>query len=552
MRKTAQRAARVAVVTLAAGLLWGVTAGTASAHPLGNFSVNRYDGLLLHKDQIVDNAIVDFAEIPTLQAQSSVDADGNGKVAPAESHAYAMRTCSELAGVLRARADGQPLKWSVTQGSLTYHAGAAGLQTSRLSCALRTPVRLDHPVSLEFTNDFRGDRVGWREITAKGEGVRLASSSVPAKSVSAELRTYPRDLLSTPLDLRTAQIKAEPGTGSGTSVKVPVPGGDLLGRWTGALTNTVDRLASADRLTIPVGLLALLLALVLGGAHAALPGHGKTVMAAYIAGRQGRLRDALVVGATVTLTHTAGVLVLGLLLTLSASVAGDSLLAYLGVLSGLLIAVIGGGLLLSAVQHLRQGSSHPQPADAYAPELVHTHAMEPTRTGALSPLANGHGLGSDHHAHRLNLDHASLHEAHGQDHDHGRGHGHDHGHGHGQGHGHDHGRGQGQGRRALVGLGIAGGLVPSPSALVVLLGAIALGRTAFGVAMVISYGLGMAATLTAAGLLLVWIRDGAQKAATRRGLHTLRRLQPYTAALTAGLVLIVGVGLAARSLGPLL
>lgn len=95
-------------------------------------------------------------------------------------------------------------------------------------------------------------------------------------------------------------------------------------------------------------------------------------------------------------------------------------------------------------------------------------------------------------------------------------------------------------------------MVPSPSALVVLLGAIALGRTAFGVAMVISYGVGMAATLMAAGLLLVRMRDGARKAVARRGLGYLRRVQPYSAALTAGLVLLVGAGLAVRSLGPLL
>jgi nickel/cobalt transporter (NicO) family protein len=101
-------------------------------------------------------------------------------------------------------------------------------------------------------------------------------------------------------------------------------------------------------------------------------------------------------------------------------------------------------------------------------------------------------------------------------------------------------------------MGVAGGLVPSPSALVVLLSAIALGRTAFGVLLVVAYGLGMAATLTAAGLLLVHVRDRyADRALTRTGrARTLARrwaaVSPYA---TAILVFVVGVGLALRSLG---
>ena len=107
-------------------------------------------------------------------------------------------------------------------------------------------------------------------------------------------------------------------------------------------------------------------------------------------------------------------------------------------------------------------------------------------------------------------------------------------------------------RRGLVGMGIAGGLVPSPSALVVLLSAIALGRTAFGVLLVIGYGLGMAATLTAAGLLLVRLRDRVQ---IHRGEGRLSRvgagwmrLAPFA---TAALVVVVGLGIAARSLSQL-
>jgi ABC-type nickel/cobalt efflux system permease component RcnA len=117
-----------------------------------------------------------------------------------------------------------------------------------------------------------------------------------------------------------------------------------------------------------------------------------------------------------------------------------------------------------------------------------------------------------------------------------RGHEHEHGHGHGHGHGHSHG----YGRSGLIGMGVAGGLVPSPSALVVLLGAIALGRTWFGVLLVLGYGVGMATTLTVVGILLVRLR-------VRVGRLPLRRLREWLPALTATLVLVVGLGLAVRA-----
>src|SRR4029077_17298899 len=98
-------------------------------------------------------------------------------------------------------------------------------------------------------------------------------------------------------------------------------------------------------LTATVGLAALGLSVLLGAAHAALPGHGKTVMAAYLAGRRGNARDALLVGATVTVTHTGGVLALGVLLSASASLAGDGVIRDLGVVSGLLVVVVGVTLL---------------------------------------------------------------------------------------------------------------------------------------------------------------------------------------------------------------
>ena len=108
------------------------------------------------------------------------------------------------------------------------------------------------------------------------------------------------------------------------------------------------------------------------------------------------------------------------------------------------------------------------------------------------------------------------------------------------------------GRAGLIGMGIAGGLVPSPSALIVLLGAIGLGRTAFGVLLVLCYGIGMAGTLTAVGLLLVHLRRRLDDVALARFGVMGGRLTSLAPLLTATLVLIVGLGLTARGLYPLI
>jgi nickel/cobalt exporter len=432
-------------VLLLTGLLLVLTAGVAGAHPLGNFSVNHYNGLHLRPDRVDVRSIVDLAEIPTLQ-EGSLDAG---------------RECANLAGSVRATVNGQPLAFSVRTSTVEFPNGQADLRTSRITCELTAPAAIQGPVTLEFNDMYRADRVGWHEITAVGTDVRL-DSSVPTQSVSDELRRYPDDLLTSPLDVRAAQIKAEPGTGSTAPAAVSQPVSSGFG-----LAESFNDLVGKHDLTPWLGVLAVLLSIVLGASHAALPGHGKTVIAAYLVGRKGTPKDAIVVGATVTLTHTAGVLVLGLLISVSSVLAGESVLRWLGIASGLLIAGIGVVLVRSAWRSRRDQSD-----------------------------------------------------------------GHDHGHGHGHG--------QRFGKGSLVGMGIAGGLVPSPSALVVLLGAIALGRTWFGVLLVLGYGVGMAAMLMLAGLLLVKVRDRFE-----------RRLRGYarvTPILTSAMVLLVGTGLAVRAM----
>ena len=219
--------------------------------------------------------------------------------------------------------------------------GAANLPTLRLTCDLRAAADLGRPAVVDFVDEHLSGPVGWREITADGDGVRLLDSPVPVQSPTDELRAYPRDLLASPIDVRTFSVQTEPGenTGAGTAI-VPATGDPFSGALA-AVDRWLEDLVGDRGLTPLVGALAVLLAVLLGTGHALLPGHGKAVMAAYLAGRGGRTRDAVTVGATVTATHTAGVLVLGLALSVSSSLAGDQVLRWLGVGSGLLVAGIG-------------------------------------------------------------------------------------------------------------------------------------------------------------------------------------------------------------------
>jgi len=496
------------LAAMTAGLL-ALAAPGAGAHPLGNFTVNTASGLRLTPDALVVDQVVDMAEIPTFQARTELDRDHDGRVSAAETGAWAAGRCRDLASIADARVDGRRLTFTATASQATRSPGSGGLDVLRLECRLSAPVaagsgRGGH--ALAWRSTAYADRVGWHEVTAVGDGVTLAASDVPAVSPSARLTSYPAGLLDSPPAIRGADVRFTPGgprlAAPGAPAASPAaalpgaPGG--VDRPARALTSLV---AQHSRTAGGV-LVAILLAMALGALHAASPGHGKTVMAAYLVGLRGTVRDAAVIGGTVTLTHTAGVLALGLLLGTARALAPERLYPWLGVGSGLLLAALGVGVLRRTLR-ARHGHDHAHPHD-------HAHA-----------------------------------------HDHADGHGHPAGDGHAHGQGGTHGRPR---ARDLVTLGFAGGLAPSPSALVVLLAAATLGRAWLGVVLVLAYGAGMATTLTAAGLLLVRVRGLARRrhARGRRPAPWLARLARFAPAGTAGLIMLGGVGLALRSAAGLL
>ncbi|MBA2694662.1 MAG: hypothetical protein H0U62_02150, partial [Actinobacteria bacterium] len=470
----------VILVTAFLGLL--MAAPGAAAHPLGNFTINSYSGVVVQPDSVAVQLVVDSAEIPTIQEFPDVDGEG---VSDADAAAYAAEDCDRAARGLALTLDGAREPLTVTSADLTFLPGQAGLATMRLECQLETSTVLDPTGAvLEYVDRNSLDRTGWREITLAGDGVTLADSTAASDSVSGALRSYPADLLASPLDQRSASAEITAGSGVASRALPEVSGVvESSGTDMGLITETFTDLVSARNLGPGFAAFALGLSILLGALHAFAPGHGKTLMAAYLLGRRGSLRQVGIIGLTVTLTHTAGVLVLGVVLSTVAFIAPERVYGWLGLASGVLLVAIGATLLRQALRR-----SHEQP---------------PTRTAELAAVATGAGSFA-----------GPVHQREQQQHDHG----HDHGHGHGHGHEgetgaggvrHSHGWGGNHTHpapatslRGLIGVGFAGGMVPSPSALIVLLGGIALGRAWFGVLLVLGYGIGMALALIGTGLVL--------------------------------------------------
>ncbi|MBP5894672.1 MULTISPECIES: nickel transporter [Streptomyces] len=597
---TARRlfASGTAVLTAACALVL-VPTGAASAHPLGNFTVNRYDGLVAAPGQLRILHVEDLAEIPATQAAPAIERQGTGD--------WARERCEKAAAGSEVTVDGNAVDVRVRSSRAEERPGQAGLKTLRVECRL-TAALPDRAVDVRF-HAAVDSGPGWREVTAQGDRTTLTGSDVPEESVSKRLTSYPEDLLQSPEDTATASLQVKPGGPALAEQRGDAPGASILPRGADRWTRALDDLVSSHDLTLGFGALAFGIAMFLGAMHALGPGHGKTLMAATAAARdRARMRDVLPMAASVTVTHTLGVVALGLLV-LAGSAAAPSVITWLGIASGLF--VMGAGVTLARRAWLNRKLTLTQ---AKAPGHDHTHDHDHDHThphghdhehhhdhGHSHSHGEGHSSPHDHapepdrelvlaapsaahaHTHASVAIHTRSHEHapaetpthshdHGHGHDHDHPHSHDHEHDHPHSHEHPHASGQ---KRSLFGggvththggfththptaptlrgtilLGFAGGMVPSPSAVVVLVGAAALGKAWFGLLLVVAYGIGLALTLTAAGYAVVkaggWVTRVMDRGEGRLGGPTaalVRRTVPLASAL---LVVALGAGLVFR------
>ena len=478
-----------------------LSCGPAAAHPLGNFSISHYSGLHIGKDAVEIRYVIDMAEIPTFQ-----EIQENGISANAEDanlRDYRSRKAEILREGLSLQVGGKPLRLEVASTEMIFPPGAGGLPTMKIGILFKAKLDQDSissERSLEYRDGNFPGRAGWKEIVAvPGPGVEIVNSSVADVDRSSQLSDYPTDLLNSPPQQLTARLTfiADTVAPAVTSAKDPiararttfgtVPSSSnettATEQTRQANTNLTSRGLSTDhsvqlaanRQTTPrnsfteimatkqLGLgiivVALALAVGLGAFHALEPGHGKTLVAAYLVGSRGTFKHALLLGLIVTASHTAGVYFLGAV-TLYASqyIVPERLYPWLGVTSGVMIATL--GLVLLVRRFL-------------------------AKDGIISHHSHGHTHTHHHHYH---------------------GHDHEHHHDDGDAH-HDHEPIQNVSLKQLLALGISGGIVPCPAALVVLLSAVSMQRVGFGLLLIAAFSVGLAAVLIAVGMLMVYARQ---------------------------------------------
>lgn len=502
-----------------------IQAPPAASHPMGNFSISHYARLAVSSQSAELLYIVDMAEIPTFQEKPLVDLNGNGTLEPNERESYLPRKAAELTEGLVLRLNGSRVNLARLSEQVELIPGGLNLPTLKIS--LRYRVELDSVAARESHNleyqdtNFAG-RPGWKEIVVRSaEGVEILESSAPSEDKSRELTAYPQDpSIIPPEDLKASLKFRRAGAGAardgGSDSAVGASAGLQAGNRTLNDQQRLMQLLATSTLSTNMIFVALLVAFWLGAFHALSPGHGKTVVGAYLVGTRGTARHAILLGLIVTITHTLGVFVLGLVtLYTSKYILPEKLYPWLGFVSGLGVVAIGLALFLQRYRHWHEHSHH-----------GHTHA----------PDSHVHG-----HQHGHSHSHDHNHSAHSHSHDHSHEHSHGpltHTHG-GSTHSHDYSNVK---FRDLFMLGVTGGMVPCPSALVVLLGAISLNRVGLGLLLIVAFSVGLALVLMAIGLMMVYARGFMERFSSG---GRLWRVVPVFSAL---IVTVLGAVIALQSL----
>lgn len=439
-------------------LLLFLTAAPLLAHPMGNFSINHYSAVSLQSDGVHLEYIIDMAEIPTFQEMQRADTNANGVVSAKEADLFASKISKEFCVNLILILNEQQLVLTPASSQMRVVPGAGGLPTFVIHSEVyakwdQKQRSLEKINSVKYVDQNFPKRIGWKEIVVKRNSA-ITDGSVAIGSYtdrSKHLTEYPADPANSPPDetqvafafsgpALLAEAKANEG---GTKTMLPPSPLRREDRFT--------QLIHAKELSHQVVLFSLLIAFVLGAFHALSPGHGKAIVAGYLVGSRGTAKHAIFLGAVVTFTHTVGVFALGLITLFGSKyVLPEKLYPWVGFVSGLSITWIGATLLRKSWLRSRKHHGHPA------------------------------GYHHDHHHHHEHDDH------------------------------HDHSHlpvDKNSGSltwKSLLTVGISGGAIPCPSALVVLLSAISLHRIAFGLLLIVAFSFGLAIVLTCAGLMFVY------------------------------------------------
>ena len=471
---------------------------------MGNFSVNRFSGITVGATQVDVVYTLDLAEIPTLDLIRQWGL--NAEAPRSKLKQKAAEQMQQWAANLRLLQGNKQRAFEVSSTELVMADGAGNLPVMRITANLKAVAK---PGRIDFEDLNYPTSLGWKEITiSASDTVSLAKASHSAVSISKGLTAYPPESAkAAPRDLRAFAEWMPSGSSTTQTELIAIPQPDIAASAAPTQTPAKGEVTRGDYISTLLGrhdlsfgmmLVGLAAAFGFGAMHALSPGHGKTIVAAYLVGSRGTVKHALFLGAMVTFTHTISVFLLGFgTLFLSAYIVPEKIIPVLSILSGLSIAMIGGYLLIQRTNRLMQQVHHGN-------EDRHDHS---------------HGQSS-----------------------------HNHGHHHGPG-GHTHVPEGEVSMSSLVGLAISGGMVPCPSALILLLSAISIGRTGFGLALLTSFSFGLAVVLMAIGLIVLFAKTLLPESSQVRN----NRLFLYVPVISAFVIFCVGMvmtGIAAGLIKP--
>jgi nickel/cobalt exporter len=510
------RNSRLAATTVA-GLALSIA---ALAHPMGNLSVNHYARLEPGAKGLTVTYVLDLAEIPTFELTQSW---GVAKDAPKELlQAKATEQARRWIAALTFTESGKKLTPRLEHTELSMLDGAGNLPVFHISTTLFVPAAGGR---VEYEDGNYPTRAGWREIVIRpASGADVSKASKGDNDLSQALTAYPQDPTKAPPQDSKAWLEWQPVAGPVTEVHktvieaapvvvaapapvsaaAPAPQQEIArdvrppeARSAGTVKrgDEISRILRLKEISWPLMLTLLGLAFVGGALHALEPGHGKTMVAAYLVGERGTAKHALILGSMVTFTHTISVFALGIAtMFLSRYIMADRISKVLGVISGLTIVWIGGAMLWRRLNGLTPDQS-----------------LQPD------------------HEHDDNHGHGHSHGAHSHTHD---------------GKTHSHVPVGDISIGSLIALGASGGLVPCPSALILLLSAISIGRVGLGMVLLLSFSLGLAIVLMATGLVVLYAKNMLPEG-TAQGSAFFR----YMPIVSAAVIFVIGVAMTGVSLG---
>jgi len=470
----------------------------ADAHPLGNFTINHLAVLEPSERELRVHYVLDIAEIPTFQIMRATSQRGTWDANNLAS--WAKQETAPVLDGLRIFIDDHPAVLRGGSAHARLRPGAGGLPILYWTEDFVTAAHAGARISI-VDRVYADRRIGWKDIIVR-----------PQTEPTRELQAYPSALIASPRTVTRATFAIAP---AGNAVSIVRETTDIpqVSQSGSIVRQTMlsEMFLRPDQGPLWI-LLTILAAFAFGALHAIEPGHGKALLAFTLVGARATTKQAAILAASLTVAHTAGVILLGVVLFFAAGFVPETIYPWITLVSGIAIVLVGARALGRYVRSV-------QP-------FAHLHAHSHAGT---HEHAHAHEHGSVHHSHALDA-------AHGHSHDHV--------------HGHDH-------THAIPGsaplnfgsavwAAMSGGIAPCPAAIILLIAAVNAHRVAYGLLLIIIFGMGLASVLTGLGIAVV---HGAARISKNSRYERIVRFGPLASAVLISIIGAVLLGQGFQQIG---